>query len=1584
MYNSKNRERDHNFQKPDNTSNKQGPDAVSLVFRNFIILEAENLKDLLGFKSRDLKDVALAVIFPENQPAGGQSIRMIREQISGLDKGNKITFPIQLKHAHGFLIPTEIEIECREDETYLLRIPEKHHQVTNDLFQRVAGTDPEIADLIQYLPVMYRMSNERNKFYYFSNKWLQFSGKQSFDELNEGWFSHVFHEDRDIFENIINYAFRKLIKYEFSYRLYRHDSEIRWIYESGIPLFDNDGIFLGYLAVSVDLTQFIETENNLQDQKDKIQFISEHAPVMFRISDERDHFYYFSKNWLEFTGKTLKQEINGGWWECIHDEDYKLVRETLHKAFRKRKKIEISYRLKNKEGKFRWILDTGIPVYNQLGRYSGYISAVVDITEQKLADEKLGRAMAFRESEKSLQASFEKADLIAASIDRDSTINYCNDYFVELTGTERKEILGRKIYDFIDFFDSKGNPADPIQILHERKGFMETFEGRIKSDFRESFIIRFSSIILFNKKETLPSITLVGENITDKRKVREALIRSNAQLKDLFDKANDLIQIFSSDGKFLFVNKTWKNRLGYQDHEIPLLRFENIVEESVKEKTLLEINSTTPDLPEKNIDSILISKTGEKIDISGTVYCSYKGEKPVEIRGIFHDVTERVRVQKAQHISYRISDLALNSPNLDYLYKNIRNELQAILNVDNFFIALFDRNRMELSFPYFVDENKKTSESVEKRKSRNGLTEYTIRREKPVIYRKEELLKLEVDENISILGKIPAVWLGVPLKLKREVIGLLCVQHYQNPDVYTNHDLELLEFISGQIAIAIDRKQQEEKIIEQAGRLNSIFESGTHMIWSVDRQFRFTSSNTNFHDFIFQNIPEQVDYQLATYDMDEINGNPFWKDKYDQALKGEIVQFESKFRHIRTQRKSWKSIVLSPIYSESNSVREISGIAYDITESKSAQIALSESEEKFRNIFESFQDIYFRCDFKGRIILLSPSVKDMLGYEPEELIGNDINSYYLYSKEARQLLKKLIRDKTYRNFEASLVNKNGDIIQFICNVRLIYDVNIRSAAIEGVARDITKIKEANLELKQAKEVAEKSLKVKELFLANMSHEIRTPMNGIIGMIDLLEGTTITEEQRDYVQTIKKSSETLLNILNDILDLSKIEAGKMQLKKSPVRLRNVLEKIYALFVQQALVKKIKLYYHLSEHLPEYLMIDETRLLQILSNLVSNAIKFTEGGGSIDIDIRKAKVHGKRFMIKCTVSDSGIGISPESTKQLFNLFSQLDTTTTKTYSGTGLGLAISKELTKLMGGKIGVFSTMGHGSSFWFTFEADPTDKIAVIADQLVESDIQIKGYFKEENPAILLVDDNAVNRQVAGEILRKSGCKVDLAEDGKKSIELVTKNQYDLIFMDIQMPEMDGVTATRKIKAMGLEKLPPIVAMTAYSMKEDKERFLQQGLDDYIPKPIRANELINKVRQWIRDELSLEEMEHEEPDKMWQVINLETVNQLKALGGAEMIEQVFADFLKESREQLQTCSKAFKNQDYTAIKNQLHTIKGNAGTLGVEKFSKLAEIIEKNLKNEEYETIEQDLNFLNLTFLEFKNKYQSIINKINNE
>ena len=646
-----------------------------------------------------------------------------------------------------------------------------------------------------------------------------------------------------------------------------------------------------------------------------------------------------------------------------------------------------------------------------------------------------------------------------------------------------------------------------------------------------------------------------------------------------------------------------------------------------------------------------------------------------------------------------------------------------------------------------------------------------------------------------------------------------------------------------------------------------------------------------------------------------------------------------------------------------------------------SELALTESEEKFRNIFESFQDVYFRCDRNGKIIMVSPSVKELLGYEPESILNRNILEFYSDKENIRNLLKRLLHDGSIRNYEAPIKNKNGQTQQMLCNIRLIFK-NGRYLFLEAIARDITKLQEAKQELQLAKDVAERSLKVKENFLANMSHEIRTPMNGVIGTIDLLANTELEDEQIKYVQTIKKSSETLLTILNDILDLSKIEAGKMELRKIPVKLSNTMEKLYALFSQQGQAKEIYMYYHLDENLPEKVLVDETRLLQVLSNLTSNAIKFTDGGGSINISLKTVVRSGNKSLIKVVVSDSGIGISQENIKKLFSSFSQVDNTSTKSYGGTGLGLVISKQMCKLMGGDIGVYSALGLGSSFWFTFEAEDTDEDVIDEDELLRKNVRINNFFNDMVPRILVVDDNMVNRQVAGEILKKSGCHVDLAVNGQDAINKVSKTDYDIIFMDIQMPDMDGITATRKIKSLGKKRLGLIVAMTAYSMKEDKEHFIQSGLDDYISKPIKATALLNKIRQLMHlgkpnKAVEIEEIAEDEG----RIINEEVIEQLRKYGGDDMLTNVFEDFVQEGNEQIESCYLDAKEGNYENILINLHTLKGNSGTLGIEKVHKLSVAIEAELKEKKsvYKELPAQLEALRADFEEFRNYYPTFLN-----
>lgn len=1097
------------------------------------------------------------------------------------------------------------------------------------------------------------------------------------------------------------------------------------------------------------------------------------------------------------------------------------------------------------------------------------------------------------------------------------------------------------------------------------------------------------SQIAQTRENTLEVSKIIDEQYLHQDKKNSPFAAQYSKLKELFNNTNDLILTFSADGTFQFINNSVKEKLGYSQEHINSVKLFSLIHPEYYSSTKIAMERLAKGEQINQFDTALVAQNGKTIFLSGSISCNFESSE-LEYQAILHDITDTLRAESAQKLYYSIANLMIHGKDLDQLYTNIHNELKKIINAENFYVALIDDSDL-IKFPYFVDECyggvvKKTDRRKEK-----GLTEYVFKINKPVFFYEEDILDLAIKEKISISGPIPKVWLGVPLRLENKTNGLIAVQDYNNKNNFSIKDLELLDFISGQIALAIERKENEEKIISQTARLNAIFESSTHIIWSINRDLLLTSFNKNFAHSFYQHYGRKpvLNAKSNAHDINFKNKIPFsfWIDKYQEVFNGKNLNFEIKLNKMQGPPK-WKEIYLNPIYLADGRIEEISGIAHDITEKKQSQLALQENEEKFRNIFESFQDIYFRCDLKGMINMISPSISELVGYSQDQVLGKNINDYYLYSSKTKSLIRDLIRVGSVRNFEATLVKNDAKLLTCICNIRFIYDKNKRPIEIEGVARDITKLKKATTDLLQAKIVAERSLKVKELFLANMSHEIRTPMNGIIGMIDLIGGTKLDKQQRNYIQVIKKSSETLLYILNDILDLSKIEAGKMQLKLAPANVKEVFNKLHSLFSQQAALQDIQLEYAIDPSVPAALEVDETRLLQILSNLTSNAVKFSECGDKINISLKKLD---KPNYYKVEVSDSGIGIDKQDLEKLFNSFSQIDNSSTKAFGGTGLGLAISKELCKLMNGEIGVLSSLGEGSTFWFTFYAEEAEADSVVKEDMDE-DFHIENFFGGATPKVLLVDDNMINRQVAGEILRRSGCEVDLADNGYQGIEKLKKQRYDLVFMDIQMPEMDGVTATGIIKEQNLHGDAPIVAMTAYSMKDDRLKFLQQGLDDYISKPIKARQLIEKVKCLViekKKDVITEVIEtFDMPTNVesveclldeQKIINFEVIEQLKKFGGNEMVIHAMNDFQSETSTFLENCKKAIENQDWNEVKSILHTIKGNAGTLGIEQVSEHAAEMESNAKNKKFDALTIDFKKLELSFEDFSRNYKKMIN-----
>ena len=791
------------------------------------------------------------------------------------------------------------------------------------------------------------------------------------------------------------------------------------------------------------------------------------------------------------------------------------------------------------------------------------------------------------------------------------------------------------------------------------------------------------------------------------RKLTKSLQKGDEKYQNLFNNSIDGIYKSTPEGKFIEVNSSLVNMLGYDSKEEILaidIRSQLYFNLEDRESSIQRRNNEKSEMHrirKKDGSSIWIEDYGKNIsDSNGTI---------LYYEGIIRDVSERVKSNQIQKVLLKISQEGYKIQNLKDFNEFIKNELGQLIDTTNFFIAFYNENKQTLSIPFVSGEDLPEEFPVGK-----TMTGYLIKRNKPFLVKPKEYNRLIDSGDVELLGVFPKAWLGVPLKVDEKIIGAIVVQSYNDENAYQQSDIELLEFVSSHISLAVQRKKIENEMVVSKEVLRKVLDNIPTRVFWKDIDSRFLGCNKSF-------------YEAMSFENDK---DIIGKSDFDLMPKEEATK---------------------------NRNNEV--------EIMSSRIAKLEQEELFKK--------------------------------------NDIKKWYISSK-------------------LPYYNDKNEVIGII-----------------GTSRDITDRKESELLLKRATEEAIAANLSKSTFLSNMSHEIRTPMNAILGYSQLLqEDDNLTKAQQENLKTINKSGAHLLELINDILDMSKIEAGRITLNPSDFNFIELLKEVEQLFKMKASQKNIDLSFTIAKNVPKAIYADESKIKQVIINLIGNSLKFTSKG-FVKVSIEKLKDHKLQIKIK----DSGKGILKEEQDAIFKPFEQAKNDS-KLEGGTGLGLAISKKFSNLMEGDIIVESEYKKGSEFTFSFGYLEGNESILKSDK---EELQVASLSPEmKGLKVAIVDDRFENRDILYKKLNPLGFDTRMAENGLEAVELYKEWKPDIILMDVVMPVMDGVEATRQILEIAGNHEVKIFVVSASALESEQKEIMEIGATVFIKKPVMFNLLLAEM------------------------------------------------------------------------------------------------------------------------------------------
>lgn len=645
-------------------------------------------------------------------------------------------------------------------------------------------------------------------------------------------------------------------------------------------------------------------------------------------------------------------------------------------------------------------------------------------------------------------------------------------------------------------------------------------------------------------------------------------------------------------------------------------------------------------------------------------------------------------------------------------------------------------------------------------------------------------------------------------------------------------------------------------------------------------------------------------------------------------------------------------------------------LAEQLKERKRAQDNIKRQEEKYRNIIANMNLGLIEVDNDEIVRYANQSFCNVSGFELDEIIGKNPSQLFVQGEANLEFIQEQIelREKGISSvYQLPIKNKRGELRWWAISGAPNYDDHGNLLGSIGIHLDITDQKRLEEDLKQEKSKAIEASKAKEVFLANMSHEIRTPLNAIIGFLRELKRLDLTTTQNQFVENSFNAAQHLLSIINNILDISKIESGEMSLDNTIFSLKECINNVISILQPKARQKKIMLKGRFSEDLFSEFKADALKIKQILYNIIGNSLKFTNIG-EINLECNVVKDFPDHQYLEIRIKDTGIGMSEEYVKQIFKKFNQEDSSISRKYGGTGLGMAITRELIYLMKGEIKIKSEKNVGTEISIFLDMKKS------REKVSSKSIEIKEHISIEGTKVLLVEDNELNQLVAENSLTHFGCEVTKADNGKMAVDILSKNRFDIILMDIQMPELDGIEAT-KILRKDFRLTTPIVALTANAFKTEIDNCISAGMNSYITKPFDEDELLKIIYKNIKMQNNSGTGNPETEKVLYDLTNIQALSR----GNDEFIQKMLSIFISQTQQTIPMVEKAFEEKNYAEISRLIHRIKPSIEGVGI--FSIKEIVKELEIKSKEQQT---DFSELYTLFLEIKETLFKAINQLERE